>query len=266
MALKEYRVCQRVTALVRRESTVQASHAKGIVDFAATDPQAILPAADMVIFSTPVRVLTEQLTSLSPFYKNGAIISDMGSTKQEIMKVMARLPETVYPIGSHPMCGKEQAGLEFAEPYLFEDAPWILTPLTRTPIAVIEMMAKLAKLIRAIPRQIDAAQHDQFVAAISHVPYTVSTALVLTAQTLATEEETVWEIAASGFRDSSRLAASDVTMMLDILLTNRHAVLSVLDEMNRQLDTFSRAITEMDEAQLRAIMEQAAQQRRKMYQ
>jgi prephenate dehydrogenase len=104
------------------------------------------------------------------------------------------------------------------------------------------------------------------VAAISHLPYTLAAALVLTAQSVGQDDPDVWEVAASGFRDTSRVAASDVTMMLDILLTNRAAIGHVLAMAQRRLDQFAQALIAGDEETLRRLMTQAAEQRRLLYQ
>ena len=266
MALKERHICREVTALVRRDGAARQAEQMGIIDRAATDPAALLPQADLVIFSTPVRVIMRQLGEFGPIYKPGAVITDMGSTKQEIVRAMADLPAGVHPLGSHPMCGKERAGLEAAEATLFEGAPWILTPLERTPAEAVQMVRALAEAVGAKPQFLPADRHDRLVAAISHLPYTLATALVLSALEVAQTDPAVWEVAASGFRDTSRVAASDVTMILDILLTNREAVGEMVAIAQSQLDRLARALQANDEAALRTLMEQAAAQRRPMYQ
>lgn len=265
LALKERGVCREVVALVRREEAARQARAADVVDEATTDPAQALPQADIVIFSTPVRIIIRQMADMVPFFKPGAIITDMGSTKQEIVRAMAGLPEGVHPLGSHPMCGKEKTGLVAAEATLFEGAPWILTPLERTPAQATDLIRALAAAVGARPRPLAADRHDQLVAAISHLPYTLSTALVLAAQHVAEIDPVVWELTASGFRDTSRVAASDVTMMLDILLTNRTAVSEMLTLARHQLDQFAQALATGDEAALQTLMERAAAQRRALY-
>ncbi len=265
LALKQRQVCRRVVGLVRRSEAVVEAEAAGVVDWAATDPASALAEADLIIFSTPVRTIVQQLKEWALLFKPGATITDMGSTKQAIVQAMAGLPAEVYPLGSHPMCGKEQAGLGAAEATLYEGAPWILTPLERTPPAATRMVHDLAVAIGAKPRLLAAERHDKLVAAISHLPYTLAAALTLAAQNVAADDPAVWEVAASGFRDTSRLAASDVTMMLDILLTNRAAVGHMLALAQSQLAQLAAALAAGDEASLRRLLEQAARQRRGMY-
>lgn len=265
MALKEKNICREVTTLVRRDAAAREALVTGVVDEAATDPAQALPQADLVIFSTPVRIIIRQLAELVPYYKPGAVITDMGSTKQEIVRAMAALPPEVHPLGSHPMCGKEQTGLAVAEADLYENAPWILTPLARTPPDAVHLVQELAEAIGAKPRFLAADRHDTLVAAISHLPYTMAAALVLAAQDLSQDDPAVWDVAASGFRDTSRVAASDVTMMLDILLTNRAAIGHMLALAQRQLNEFAQALTAGDEETLRRLMTQAAERRRSLH-
>lgn len=266
MALRERRVCRRVAGLVRRPESAAQAETVGAVDYATTEPDQALRRADIIIFATPVRVAIRQITELAPLYKPGAILTDMGSTKQEIVQAMAGLPPEIYPVGSHPMCGKEESGLTAAEAGLFEAAPWIISPLERTPPAVIERTRELAEAIGARPRLLAADRHDRLVATISHLPYALSAALVLAAQQIAEDDPAVWEVAASGFRDTSRIAASDETMMLDIFLTNRQAIGDMLSLARTQLDRIAQALAEADEERLRTWMSQAARQRRSLYQ
>ncbi len=265
MALKQRNICRGVVALVRRDEAVRTAEATGVVNYATTDPAQALPEADLVIFSTPVRAIIRQMGEWASLYKTGAVITDMGSTKQKIVRAMATLPPGVHPVGSHPMCGKEQTGLDAAEATLFEGAPWIVTPLERTPPAATRLIFDLAEAVGAKPRLLAADRHDKLVAAISHLPYVLSTTLVLAAQSVAADDPAVWEVAASGFRDTSRVAASDVTMMLDILLTNRTAISQMLDLAQSQLAQLAEALTAEDEETLRKLLEQAAQQRKSLY-
>jgi prephenate dehydrogenase len=265
MALKARGGCRQVTGLVRRREAAREAEAAGVVDKASLDPAEALSDADMIIFSTPVRVIILQMIEFAPLYKAGAIITDMGSTKQAIVQAMANLPDRVHPVGSHPMCGKEQTGLAVAEATLYQDAPWILTPLPRTPPAALQQVRTLAEVVGAKPQVLAADRHDKLAAAISHLPYTLAATLVLTAQQVAAEDPAVWDVAASGFKDTSRVAASDVTMMLDILLTNQEAVRQMITLAQTHLDQFGQALAAGDEESLRRLVAQAADQRKALY-
>lgn len=265
LRLKADGTCRRLVALVRRERAALEAMQQGVVDWATTDPAAALAEADLVIFATPVRVLQQQLLAYAPHFKPGAVITDMGSTKRVISEALATLPPEVRPVGSHPMCGKEISGLAAADPTLYEGATWVISPLERSPAAAVALIQHLALSVGAVPLEIDAARHDQLVAAISHMPYLLSAALVLAAQDVAAEDDLVWRVAASGFRDTSRIAASQVDMMLDILLTNRDAVGTMVHNLRQQLDALAADLAAGNEAELRARLDQARRQRKALY-
>jgi prephenate dehydrogenase len=266
LALKKYGVCREVVGLVRRDEAIREAETLGVVDSATTQPSVALPEADIVVFGTPIRTIVRQLADLAGYYKPEAIITDMGSTKQEIVQAMATLPAGIQPLGSHPMCGKEKAGMAAAEATLFQEATWVLTPLERTTPEAIQVVQDMAQAIGAKVQTLAARRHDKLVATISHLPYTLAATLTLTAKDVAEDDPTVWEVAASGFRDTSRVAASDETMMLDILLTNQQEVGHRLAEARAQLDRFATALAAGDEEALRMLMKSAAEQRRLLFQ
>jgi len=265
LALKARKVCRKVVGLVRRSETIREAEDMAAVDFATTDPDIALPAADIVVFATPARTIIRQMGELASFYKPNAIITDMGSTKQKIVQAMEMLSDGIQPVGSHPMCGKEQAGIAVAEADLFENASWILTPLKRTNPAVTHIIQEMAEAIGAKTSILAPDRHDRLVATISHLPYIAATTLVLTAESIAKDDPTVWDVAATGFKDTTRIAASEVTMMLDILLTNQEAVGELLAMARSQIDHLAQALAARDEATLRTLLEQAATQRKLLY-
>lgn len=265
LRLKSARLCRSVGALVRREAAAVEAQQAGAVDWATTDPALALKDADLVVFSTPVRILITQLKNYAPFFKPGAVITDMGSTKREILAALAQLPPQVFPLGSHPMCGKEVSGLAAAVPGLYQNATWVLSPLPQTPPQALALVRALAEAVGAKPLVLEAGRHDKLAATISHVPYLLATALVLAAQEVAREDEAVWQVAATGFKDTSRLAASSVQMMQDILLTNPVEVAAMLKRVCGQLGALEEKILAGDEAELQAVLTQAQQQRRALF-
>ena len=153
------------------------------------------------------------------------------------------------------MCGKESAGIAAADPALYRGATFVLTPLPRTAPEALSLGRSLVRATGADPLILDPARHDRLVATISHLPYLLACGLAGTAAEVAADDSTVWQVAASGFRDTSRLAASDVTMMLDILMTNRGAVQEALDTFAGQLHALARQIETGDEAALRSTLQ-----------
>jgi len=178
---------------------------------------------------------------------------------------MEALPPHLQAVGGHPMCGKEASGLEVAEVGLYEGETFVLTPLQRTNSESLTLAQELVETVGARSVLMDAERHDRLVAAVSHLPYLLSVSLVATAEEVAAEDELAWELAASGFRDTSRLAASDVTMMLDILLTNRQAVGETLSRFAHQLSAIAHLLEADDEERLRRSMEQVRERRERMF-
>jgi prephenate dehydrogenase len=176
---------------------------------------------------------------------------------------MQRLPPGVIPIGGHPMCGKETGGIQNADPALFEGRPFVLCPLERTSPAALALVHALVAAIGAYPLRVDAARHDVLAALVSHLPYAAAVALMRAA--LHENDDLAWQMAASGFRDTTRLAASDLRMMVDILLTNREAILETLDSFQGELNSLRAAIGSGDADRLHQTLEAAQARRARMF-
>jgi prephenate dehydrogenase len=259
MALRKRRLAGQVIGVVRRPETAKQAVYLGAVDSVTTDLAQGVRDAALVILATPVRTILEQIPLLFPYLADGAILTDLGSTKTAITQAMAALPGHVQPIGSHPMCGKEVAGLAAAEPSLFEGATWALSPLQRTRPATIARMRSLVQALGAHPLMVEPDRHDRLVAAISHLPYLLAVSLTQVAMEVGKEDEAVWQLAASGFRDTSRLAASDIDMMLDILITNRRYVQLMMRSVCARLANLDELLD--DETALRVALKAARDQR-----
>jgi prephenate dehydrogenase len=253
---------ERITGVARREETVRDAVDRGIVDSATTDFAAGVAQADVVVLAAPVRTIIHQLNTLAGAFKPGVVITDLGSTKTEIVQAMDRLPVSLYAVGSHPMCGKEVTGLYAADADLYRGKRWILSRTARTDDASFELIRGMACTAGAVTLELDAARHDMLVAFASHLPYALSLALVTATDQASLNDPAVWQVTASGFRDTSRVAASDVTMMLDILLTNGDAVTNAVRDFQFSLDQFTAMLERRDEAGLRAYLTAAAQVRK----
>lgn len=257
--------CREVVGVSRSPGTLAYAREQGIVDRTTTLPEAV-QACEVIILAAPVRTILRQLQlladiSLSP--PRSKIILDLGSTKTDIVAAMQNLPPGFDPLGGHPMCGKEVSGIRAAESGLYRHKLFILSPLARTSPAALAVAHELIAVLGARPLELAAERQDALVALISHLPYVAAQALVRTA--LACGDAAVWTVAASGFRDTSRVAASDLTMMLDILLTNRAAVLTALAGYRAELDLLTAAIENADEPALRAVLAPAQAQRAQMF-
>ena len=256
--------CRAVVGVARRTETVEAALARGLVDRGTIDLAGGVRQADVVILATPVRAILHTLDEIGPLLPAGCLLMDLGSTKAQVVARMAALPGHVQPLGGHPMCGKEVSGIEAADPVLYQGCTFVLTPLARTSEAALARGQGLVQAIGGRPLILSAERHDRLVAAISHLPYLLACALVGAAEATASTDPLVWDVAASGFRDTSRLAASDVTMMLDILLTNREPVLEALETCDRQLHHLIQLIDSTDEKGLRAVLAEVRERRSEM--
>jgi len=266
LALRRSGWASRITAVARRPETLAAARAASAIDGCGADLASVpLDEADVIVLATPVRTLLRQLPEVGRLARPGAVILDLGSTKAAICAEMERLPEGLQPVGGHPMCGKETGGFAAAEAGLFEGMTFVLCPLPRTSAAALATARSMAEATGARVRVLDPVQHDRAVAAISHLPYLAAAGLVNAVTSGATTgggDSLALSLAASGFRDTTRVAASDVDMMLDILLTNHAAVLEWLEAYAGQLAALATLLRSGDEPSLRDRLARARETRR----
>ncbi len=266
MALTQRSLCREVIGIARRAESAREAMDQVIAHRATTDLADGVAGADLIVLATPVRTILRQIRQLAAMSLRPCLLLDMGSTKGDIATAMQELPPQVQPVGAHPMCGKETAGLAAAEPTLYEGAPWVLVPLPRTSPNALALAQELAVAVGARPLIVDADRHDRLVAGISHLPYLLAVVLMLTATEMGIEDELIWELAASGFRDTSRLAASSVPMMLDILLTNQVAVGEALRRASVHLERLADLLSVEEEDGLRTLLTAAYDGRTPMFQ
>lgn len=257
--------CRQVLGVTRRSETLDMALAMGFIDHGTTDVVEGVREANAVILATPVRTIIRQIEELAPLLPPGCLLMDLGSTKRDIVAAMERLPSHVQPLGGHPMCGKEKSGLEVADPALYQGRTFILTPLPRTSPEALALGWAIAEAIGARPLVLDAWRQDYLVATLSHLPYLLACALVATADATTSSDPAAWEIVAGGFRDTSRVAASDVTMMVDILLTNRDEVVKALRVYQEQLHRLAQLVETGDEDELRAALSAIRRERLRMF-
>lgn len=261
LAFKEKEKGTKIVGVTRSRATLDKALAQGAIDVASDQLDAVRET-EIIVLAAPVRTILEQIPRLATTARDGALILDMGSTKRAIVAAMNRLPERLEAVGGHPMCGKEVAGFDASDVTLYQNKVFVLAPSARSSPSAMHKARALAELIGARVAILDAARHDEIVAAISHLPYVVASNLVATVSDFAANDPQVWEIASSGFRDTSRLAASDVQMMIDILLTNSENVADLMRQYSRQFAELADMIYEENEGGLRERLQRAAQVRR----
>jgi prephenate dehydrogenase len=257
--------CRSVVGVARRSESIEEALKRGLIDRGTLNLADGLAGTDVVILATPVRVILQQLSEIGPLLPPGCLLMDLGSTKTEIVAAMADLPEHVQPLGGHPMCGKESSGIEVAEPGIYQDATFILTPLPRTSKEALALGRQLVEAAGARPLTLSAERQDFLVGTVSHLPYLMACALVATADATTSADPAAWRIVAGGYRDTTRVAGSDVTMMTDILLTNRDEILEAVAVFQGQIRRLARLIESGTEDEIRAALQQIRQERLRMY-
>jgi prephenate dehydrogenase len=230
LALHKAKAAQQVVGHDLGKGVSDRARKVGAIDVAYSTLGDTVRGADLVIFATPVGAIRALLQNSAPYLTAGAVVTDVASTKAQVISWAEEfLPSTVSFVGGHPMAGKEVSGVEAGDADLFKNRIYCLTPTPRTNPAAIEKVAILAEVIGARVRFLEPAEHDGQVAGVSHLPFLASIALVNTVA-----EGGAWEdaslLAASGFRDISRLAAGSPEMYRDICLTNSEAIARWLDE------------------------------------
>ncbi len=229
------------------EENLHLALERGAIDRGVTDFREGVAGADLVVLCTPIRAMLEIASELSSLLAPGTVVTDVGSTKRVITEHMEKvLPDGVYFVGGHPMAGSEQAGIRAADPFLFENAVYILTPGTKTMPAVTRSVAELLSLTGCEVIYMSAAEHDLCVAAVSHLPQIVAVSLARTVGDMDGEVGGILRLAAGGFRDTTRVAASPPMMWQDICVTNRDMILQVLGKYREALGRLERFVAEGD--------------------
>jgi prephenate dehydrogenase len=218
------------------------------IDRSARDPGSAVHDASLVIIATPILSIRTVMEEIAPELAEGCVVTDTGSVKAAIMAWADELlPDHVHFVGGHPMAGKERSGLDVAEATLFDGAPYCISPSVEAEERAIKSVIALAEVVGAWPIFIDPQEHDSYVAAVSHLPLVLSTALF----TLASQSQAWPEmagLAAGGFRDLTRLASTDPEMSHDICFTNRENLLHWLDRFSSEISRYRELIKGDDEA------------------
>jgi prephenate dehydrogenase len=246
----------RVIGVTRRPETATRARRMRIVAEAGIDLSAV-STADIVVLATPVRTLIRQIPRVVPLVRPRGLLTDVGSTKMDIMRAYRSARPRCPVLGGHPMAGNERAGLDGVDADLFENRPWVLDSSIHDVAGTSPAFMGFDRLVRAVgarPLWIKAREHDLTVARVSHIPYLLSYAL------MGTPEEAI-RVCGNSFRDATRVAASDVDMVLDFLLTNRGPIRKAAGELQARLRRLLSSIGRGDDRTLRSLMERARARR-----
>ena len=248
----------------RSEKTRNIVSELKLADFVTDNPAIAVDNADLVIICTPLSAYAEIATKISGTLKSGSIVSDVGSVKQVIMEaIFPHLPSSVHLVPGHPIAGTENSGPESGFDTLFEDRWVVLTPPKGTSKRAIESVSQFWEVLGSKIEIMDAEHHDQVLAITSHVPHLIAYTIVGTATDLEERlKSEVIKFSASGFRDFTRIAASDPVMWRDIFLNNKEAVLEMLGRLTEDLSGLQRAIRDGDGEVLQTLFERTREIRR----
>lgn len=246
-----------VTGYGHRRETLDAATAVGAIDEVYESPEAAVRGADLVILCTPVSAFPSLLRQIASSLNEGAIVTDVGSTKATVAEAAETLlPSSARFVGSHPMAGSEKRGVEFARAGLFENALCIVTPTPRTDTRALEAVESFWRLLGMRTTRISPPEHDQRMADISHLPHAVAAALVRM------QDAASYEMSGRGFADTTRIAAGDGGLWRDIFLDNRENLIASIERLHGQLDELVRLLRANDQVATKSWLDDAAAQRR----
>lgn len=237
LALKENRPNFKIIGVDKKE-VIGKAIARGAIDEGTVNPEEGVKEADIVILATPVKTILDLLPKISPFLKKGCLVTDTGSTKGQIVgRAKQVLSKDVFFVGGHPMTGSEKCGIEEANPHLFHNRTYILTPDKKSNLIAIDKIFSLIKMIGANRIVLDPLEHDRIVSAVSHLPQIIAVSLINSIDELALRGKNTnyFRAIGEGFKDMTRIASSPYKIWEDICVTNQENILKMIQEFKNYL-------------------------------
>lgn len=251
-----------IVGIGRGEANLRKAVELGVVDRYALDPEAGVVGADMVFLATPVCSIAGLTARIAPHLAPGCVVTDGGSVKGDLVAACERaLPAGVHFVGGHPIAGTEHTGVEASFATLYQGRRCIITPTDRTDRAALAKVVRMWEIAGAEVVLMDVEKHDRVVAAISHLPHMVAYSLVNAVEGYDRLDENILTYSAGGFRDFTRIASSDPVMWRDIALTNREAILEMMDYFSDYLATLRALVAAGDGPGLEAFFAGAKRSR-----
>ena len=250
----------------RTQKTLDRVMELGFADRVELDPAEAVKGADCVMLCAPVGAFAALAERIAPHLEPGAVLTDVGSTKQSVIRDIGPLvPAGVHFVPAHPVAGTEYSGPDAGFTTLFEGRWTLLTPPPGTDEESVEKVAELWRSCGSMVERMEPGHHDRVLAIVSHLPHLIAFTICGTADDLADESrQEVVNFAASGFRDFTRIAASDPVMWRDIFLNNREAVLEMLQRFMEDAQAMARAIRWGDAAYIEDKVERGRKIRRSL--
>jgi len=243
-AMRKHNLADHIAIYTRREETLNTARELGLGDSYSTDPADVVTDADLVIFCVPVGANAALATQCGSAFKAGAIISDVGSVKKAVIRDIGPvLPDRVHLVPAHPIAGTEYSGPEAGFATLFQGRWCIVTPPPGTQEQATRSVVRFWERMGSMVAEMEAGHHDAVLAITSHLPHLIAYTIVGTATDLETSiQQEVIKYSAGGFRDFTRIAASDPVMWRDVFLNNKEAVLEMLGRFSEDLSAVQRMI------------------------
>ena len=245
LALKQSGFVDRVSGCGRNESNLQKGVELGVLDDYSVDPAIAAKGADVILLAVPLGAMKSVLIDIQPVIGAETIITDVGSAKASVTRD-ARLvlgDRIGQFVGGHPIAGTEQSGVEAGFPSLYQDRKIILTPEQDTLPSAIDVVTAMWQATGAIVERMSVEHHDTVLAATSHLPHMLAFSLVSHLSKMSDQDE-IFNYAAGGFRDFTRIASSDPVMWRDICLANSEALMRLIDGYQKELDLVKLAIAD----------------------
>lgn len=255
-AIKARGIARKVIGVGRSAQRLEAARNSGLVDEIAVDAIAAAAKSNLLIFCTPVDRIVAGVREAAAGCRPGTLITDAGSVKGEICRNLVEgLPQGVEFVGSHPLAGSEKQGFEHADSSLFENKVCVVTPVPENNRSAVERLWNFWQALGMRVREMPPHSHDRVLAETSHLPHVAAAAL---AATLVDEDR---PFAASGFRDTTRIASGDPELWTAILLQNAEEVVNRIDHFGKSLDAFREAIHHRNASELRSLLSKARSNR-----
>lgn len=238
LALKEKELNFKIVGVDKQE-VIEKAIARGAIDEGTVNLKEGIKEADIIIIATPVKTILNLLPQISPFLKKGCLVTDTGSTKVKIIEIANQvLPQDVHFIGGHPMAGSEKCGIEIADPHLFQEKTYILTPTNKSNLIAIEKIFLIIRMIGAKRLILDPPEHDRIVGAVSHLPQIMAVSLINMISILTQEENNnnYFKAIGGGFKDMTRIALSPSKIWEDICDTNKETLLEMIQKFKQYLN------------------------------
>lgn len=262
LALKRAGRVEEVVGAGRTRANLEVALERGVIDTIASDAAAAAKGADVIVIGVTLAATGAVLESIAPRLGDDAVVTDVGSVKGNVVDAARRIlgPRCADFVPGHPIAGTERSGAGAAFATLFESHKVILTPVAETRVAAVDRIRAMWETTGAQVIEMPVEQHDQVLAATSHLPHVLAYTLVEQLASLA-DSDAVFEFAAGGFRDFSRIASSNPRMWTEIALANKAALLALCRDYGRRFEALANALENNDEARIEASFTRAKQAR-----